>query len=89
MTQGYSQKILDLSKFYKTNNLVSSTKICKKKEKERVGGMTYSLKENKQNIKQLNCAMWRFYLASELSKVKPHVENNQINVTIDFIFDIK
>lgn len=57
MTQGYSQKILDLSKLYKTNNLVSSTRNRKKKVKERVGGMTYSLKENEQNIKQLKCAM--------------------------------
>lgn len=57
MTQGYTQKILDLSKLYKTNNLVSSTKNRKKKVKERVGGMTYSLKENEQNIKQLKCAM--------------------------------
>lgn len=57
MTEGYSQKILDLSKLYKTNNLVSSTKNHKEKVKERVGGMTYSLKENEQNIKQLKCAM--------------------------------
>lgn len=57
MTEGYSQKILDLSKLYKTNNLVSSTKNHKEKLKRELEALILQFKESEQNIKQLKCAM--------------------------------
>lgn len=70
MTQGYSLKIPGPSKVYRTNNLVSSTKICKKKEKERVRRLTFRLKENEQIHQAIAVCSVRIFLASDLSKVK-------------------